>query len=117
MKVIAILEIDEGKLAGTGHSFEEEMGWTAQSGIILKEYQEMDTCGEYEYAAFAWNTKKEKYVQITRAVTTKILCRNCYREYVKEGIVLPDCDMGNVVFRKRLVSTVCTGWEDIKNGN
>lgn len=59
MKVIAILEIDEGKLAGTGHSFEEEMNWAAQSGIFLKEYQEMDKCSGYEYAAFVWNTKEE----------------------------------------------------------
>ncbi len=85
MKVIAILEIDEGKLAGTGHSFEEEMNWAAQSGIFLKEYQEMDKCSGYEYAAFVWNTKEEKYVKVTRTVTTKFLCKNRYRKYVKEG--------------------------------
>lgn len=117
MKVIAVLEIDEGKLAGTGHSFEEEMGWAAQSGILLKEYQKMDKCSWYEYAAFVWNTKEEKYVKVTRAVTTKFLCKNRYREYVKEGNVPSDCDTDNVVFRQRLVSTVCTGWEDIVDGD
>lgn len=117
MKVIATLEIDEKKLAETDHSFEEEMNWAAQSGIFLKEYQEMDKCSGYEYAAFVWNTKEEKYVQVTRAVTTKILCRNRYKEYVKERNILPDCDTGNVVFRKRLVSTVCAKWEDIADGD
>lgn len=34
MKVIATLEIDEGKLAETGHSFEKELNWAAQSGIL-----------------------------------------------------------------------------------
>ncbi|MCI9077609.1 MAG: hypothetical protein HFH68_01625 [Lachnospiraceae bacterium] len=41
MKIVAVLEVDEKKLAETGHSFEEEMGWAEQSGIILKEYQEI----------------------------------------------------------------------------
>lgn len=64
MRIIAVLDVDEEKLVRTGHSFEEEMGWTAESGITLTSYTDTEKCSTYEYAAFAWNKEKEEYAQI-----------------------------------------------------
>lgn len=116
MKIIAVLDIDEKKLGETGCSFEDEMGWTVKSGIYLKEYQESSMCSEYEYAAFVWDTDTRKYVQVTKPVATGLLCKNRYEERLREGQVLPSYDTDSVVFRKRLVSTVLGGWEDIADG-
>ncbi len=114
MKVIAVLEVDERKLAETGNSFEEEMGWAAQSGIILKEYKEADKASEYEYAAFVWNTDKQEYEQAGRPVHTEMLCRSRFNEYAEKGWFTKRYDASKVVFKKRLVSVLCSGWEDIK---
>ena len=43
MKIIAILNVDEEKLAETGNDFESEMGWVEESGITLERYKEIKT--------------------------------------------------------------------------
>ena len=117
MRVIAVLEINEKKLSETGHSFEEEMDWVAQSGITLKEYQETSRCSAYEYAAFVFDTSTREYVQVGNPVATELLCKNRYEERVMEKQLLPSYDTDKVVFRKRLVSALYSGWEDITDGN
>lgn len=114
MRVIAILEIDKEKLEETGHSFEEEMGWVAQSGIALREYKEVDKISEYEYAAFVWNTDKQEYEQAGRPVITEKLCRGRFAEYVEKGWFMDCYDTSRVIFKKRLVSVLYAGWEEIK---
>ena len=42
MKILAVLDVDEKMLDQTGHSFEEEMGWLAQSGITLRSYTDAE---------------------------------------------------------------------------
>ncbi len=78
MKVLGIFEVDEVKLAETGHTFDEEMGWVNQSGIALIQSIK-ETRESYEYAAFAWNTRSEKYEQIgtDRIVMQKPVQRVC----------------------------------------
>lgn len=114
MRIIAVLDVDEAKLAETGHSFEEEMGWAAQSGIILREFADMEKCGEYEYAAFAWNTQANGYEQMGRAVLSEELCRNRFDEYMRKGWFRSCYNPEKVIFKKRLVSTVHTKWEAIE---
>lgn len=114
MRIIAVLDVDEKKLAETGHSFEEEMGWVAQSGIALREFAKAEKCGEYEYAAFAWNTELNGYEQMGRAVLSELLCRNRFEEYVKKGWFRPCYNPEKVLFKKRLVSTIHTKWEAIE---
>lgn len=65
----------------------------------------MDKCSGYEYAAFVWDTKEEKYVQVMGAVTTKILCRNRYKEYIKkemycQTVIQAMLYSGNVLYLK-----------------
>jgi len=114
MKVVAVLEVDTEKLAETGHSFEEEMGWVSQSGITLREYKEADKASEYEYAAFVWNTNEQKYEQAGRSVMTEKLCRGRFNQYVEKGWFMDCYDIGRVIFKKRMVSILCGGWEEIK---
>lgn len=89
MKILAILDVDEEKIAKSGHSFEEEMGWLAQSGITLSSYTDAKKCRTYVYAAFAWNMEKKEYVQTGRAVITEQLCRNRFAERVEAGLLEP----------------------------
>ena len=112
MRVIAVLEVDKEKLAEFGGSFEDEMGWAAQSGIRMLEYQEQK--GEYEYASFLWSRSRGRYEQVNRAVQTEQLCRNRLQEYISKGWLNEDYDTSKAVFKKRLVSTLCMEWEEIK---
>ncbi len=108
MKVLGIFEVDETKLTETGHTFDEEMEWAAQSGITL--IQSIKTTREsYEYAAFAWNTKSEAYEQIGRPTEVELLCRNRFKEYVDKGWVMDCYDTSRVIFKKRLVSVLYAG--------
>lgn len=100
MRIIAVLDVDEEKLVRTGHSFEEEMGWAAESGITLTSYTDAEKCSTYEYAAFAWNKEKEEYAQIGRDVTTEQLCRNRFKERVEKRQLAPCYDSGNVIYKK-----------------
>ena len=56
MRVIAVLDVDEERLAKTGNDFNDRMGRLGRIGITLREYTKMDGISEYEYAAFVWNT-------------------------------------------------------------
>lgn len=111
MMILAVLNVDKEKLTETGHSFEDEMGWLAQSGITLSSYTEANRCDLYEYAAFAWDTEKKEYVRIGRAVTTIQLCQNRLQERINKGLLAPCIDFGNIVFKKRLVSEYYSNWE------
>ncbi|MFG6345220.1 MAG: hypothetical protein K1W35_16220 [Lachnospiraceae bacterium] len=110
MRIIAVLDVDEKKLAKTGHSFEEEIGWAVQSGITLTSYTDAEKCSTYEYAAFAWNKEKKEYAQIGRAVTTEQLCRNRFKERVEKGQLAPCYDSGNVIYKKRSISELYGDW-------
>ncbi|MDE5824332.1 MAG: hypothetical protein K2H91_06580 [Lachnospiraceae bacterium] len=71
MRIIAVLDADEKKLAWTGHSFEEEIGWAVELGITLTSYTDAEKCSTYEYAAFAWNKEKEE----CQKVSSQMVCR------------------------------------------
>lgn len=114
MRIIAVLDVDEKKLSQTGHSFEEEMGWAAPSGITLSSYTDARKCSTYEYAAFAWNTEKEEYAQTGRAVMTEQLCRNRFKERVEKGWLAPCYDPEKVVFKRRSISELYGGWENLE---
>lgn len=114
MRVIAVLEVDEEKLAELEHTFEDEMKWVVDSGITLKEYMEADKCSEYEYAAFAWNTEKQRYDQMQRPLITEALSRARYEEYVRKGWFNDCYDISKVIFKKRLVSVICEEWEELE---
>jgi hypothetical protein len=111
MMILAVLNVDKEKLTETGHSFENEMGWLAQSGITLNHYAKANKCDLYEYAAFAWDTEKEEYVQIGRTVATMPLCQNRLHERINKGLLASCIDSGNIVFKKRLVSECYSDWE------
>lgn len=113
MKVLGIFEVDEAKLAETGHTFDEEMGWVAQSGITLIQSVKA-TRESYEYAAFVWNTRREEYEQIGRPVETELLCRNRFKEYVDKGWLMDCYDTSKVVFKKRNTVMFEDIWEEIK---
>jgi len=114
MKILAVLDVDEGKIAKTGRSFKEEMGRLAQSGITLSSYTDADKCRAYVYAAFAWNMEKKEYAQIGRAVITEQLCRNRFAECVKSGLLESFYDAGNVIFKRRSISELYGDWEDLE---
>lgn len=114
MRIIAVLDVDEEKLARTGHSFEEEMGWAAESGITLTSYTDAEKCSTYEYAAFAWNKEKEEYAQIGRDVTTEQLCRNRFKERVEKRQLAPCYDSGNVIYKKRSISELHGDWAGLE---
>ena len=114
MRVVAILEVDKEKLAETGCCFEEEMKRMAHSGITLRYYKEADKAGDYEYAAFVWNADKQGYEQAGRPVITERLCRERFAEYVEKGWFMDCYDTSRVIFKKRLVSVLYAGWEEIK---
>lgn len=112
VRMVAVLEVDKEKLAESGGNFEDEMGWAAQSGIQMVEYQEQR--GEYEYASFLWSRSRGRYEQVNRAVQTEQLCQNRLQEYISKGWLNEDYDTSKAVFKKRLVSTLCTEWEEVK---
>lgn len=114
MKVIAVLEVDEEKLAELEHTFEDEIKMSADSGITLERYIEADKCSEYEYAAFCWNTEKKRYDQMQRPLLTEALSRARYEEYVRKGWFNDYYDTSKVVFKKRLVSVICEEWEELE---
>lgn len=66
---------------------------------------------DYEYAAFAWSKKEQKYEQIGRAVGSELLCRNRYMEQAKTEFFQQIYDESKVVFKKRKISVVCGEWE------
>ena len=74
MRVIAVLDVDEERLAKTGNDFNDRMGRLGRIGITLREYTKMDGISEYEYAAFVWNTELQGY---RNAVQVKVqgICR------------------------------------------
>ncbi len=113
VRIVAVLEVDKEKLAETGGSLGDEMGWTAQSGIRMVEYQEQK--GEYEYASFLWSRSRGRYEQVNRAVQTEQLCRNRLQEYISKGWLNEDYDTRKTVFKKRLVSVLCTEWEEVND--
>ena len=49
MRVIAVLDVDEERLAKTGNDFNDRMGRLGRIGITLREYTKMDGISEYEY--------------------------------------------------------------------
>ena len=113
VRIVAVLEVDKEKLAETGGNFEDEMGWAAQSGIRMVEYQEQR--GEYEYASFLWSRSRGRYEQVNRAVQTEQLCRNRLQEYISKGWLNEDYDTSKTVFKKRLLSVLCTEWEEVND--
>ena len=48
MRVIAVLDVDEERLAKTGNDFNDRMGRLGRIGITLREYTKMDGISEYE---------------------------------------------------------------------
>lgn len=114
MKIIAVIDVDEAKLAKTGHSFKEEMERTIQSGITLTGYTDAEKCSTYEYAAFSWNKEKEEYSQIGRAVATEQLCRNRFSERIERSLLAPCYDPENVIFQKRSISELYGNWIELE---
>jgi len=114
MRVVAILDIDEERLAETGNSFNDRMGRLERIGITLRVYTKLEGIGEYEYAAFVWNTDKQEYEQAGRPVHTESLCRSRFNEYAEKSWFTKSYDASKVIFKKRLVSVLCSGWEEIK---
>ncbi len=112
MKVLGIFEVDETKLAETGHTFDEEMGWVAQSGITLIQSVKT-TREEYEYAVFAWNTRNEAYEQIGRPALSELLCRNRFKEYVDKGWLMDCYDTSKVIFKRRITAMFTNEWEEM----
>ena len=114
MRVIAVLDVDEERLAKTGNDFNDRMGRLGRIGITLREYTKMDGISEYEYAAFVWNTELQGYEQAGRPVNTEMLCRSRFKEYAEKGWFTKRYDTSKVVFKKRLVSVLYAKWEEIK---
>lgn len=112
MKILAILDVNEEKLRKTKHSFEEEMGWVEDSGITLGEYYEVETCGEYEYVMFAWNTKTERYEQIGKPTRHERLARERFYEYVQMSWFNPVYDTDKALMKRRMVFNVTEKWEE-----
>ena len=111
VRIVAVLEVDKEKLAETGGSFEDEMGWAAQSGIRMLEYQEQR--GEYEYASFLWSRSRGRYEQVNRAVQTEQLCRNRLQEYISKGWLNKDYDTSKAVFKRRTITMFASEWEEL----
>lgn len=114
MRVVAILDIDEERLTETGNSFNDRMGRLGRIGITLREYTKLEGISEYEYVAFVWNTDKQEYEQAGLPVHTESLCRNRFHEYTKKSWFTKSYDVSKVIFKKRLVSVLYAGWEEIK---
>ncbi len=83
-----------------------------QFGPIKTEYTEKEI--ECEYASFLWSRSRGRYEQVNRAVQTEQMCRNRLQEYISKGWLNEDYDTSKAVFKKRLVSTLCTEWEEVK---
>ncbi|MFG6324450.1 MAG: hypothetical protein K1W41_24690 [Lachnospiraceae bacterium] len=113
MMILAVLNVDKEKLTETGHSFEDEMGWLAQSGITLSSYTEAGAYITYEYAAFVLNTDTKEYTQIGRPVMTEQLCRNRFQELTDGDAPDPCYDTACVVIKRRLVSEFNGEWDNL----
>ena len=111
MRMVAVLEVDKEKLAESGGSFEDEMGWIEQSGIRMVEYQEQR--GEYEYASFLWSRSRGRYEQVNRAVQTEQLCRNRLQEYISKGWLNKDYDTSKAIFKRRTITMFASEWEEL----
>lgn len=111
VRIVAVLEVDKEKLAETGGNFEDEMGWDAQPGIRMVEYQEQK--GEYEYASFLWSQGRGRYEQVNRAVQTEQLCRNRLQEYISKGWLNEDYDTSKAVFKRRTITMFVSEWEEL----
>ncbi len=85
--------------------------WVAQDafGIMLREYTKLEGISEYEYATFVWNTDKQEYEQAGHPVHTEMLCRFRFNEYAEKGWFTKRYDASKEVFKKRLVSVLCSG--------
>lgn len=114
MRVAAILDINEERLTKTGNSFNDRMGRLGRIGIQLREYTELDKISEYEYAAFAWDGENQRYEQMGRPVHSEDLCRARFNEYVEKDWFTKRYDTSRIVFKKRIVSILHGGWEEIK---
>lgn len=110
MKIIAVLEANEERLAETSGSFEQEMGWVEQSGIQMVAYQEQED--GYEYASFVWSKSQCQYIQVNREVHTRQLCENRLQEYVAKGWLDKDYDTSKVAIKRRLVTSFISQWEE-----
>lgn len=113
MRILVVLEVDMEKLAGTGLSFQKEIGLLEESGITLNSYAEAEEHSIYEYAAFVWNTDTEEYIQIGRAVMTEQLCRNRFQELADDDALDPCYDTGCVETKRRVVSEFYGEWEKL----
>ncbi len=113
MKVFAILEVDEKRLAETGNTFENEMQWTEESGISLVEYQNYDECSEYEYQAFIWDSREQKMISDGRPMHTEELCRSRLNERIREKLMPSYMDTNKVQICKRTITVVIGKWEVI----
>lgn len=112
MRLIALVEVDEKVLKETGHSFEDEMGWVAQSGVRLLDSREISE-ENYEYAAFAWNRETGGYEQMGRSVSNELLAKNRFKEYAEKGYFHPRYDTEKVIFKRREVTEFYGIWEVI----
>lgn len=115
MKILAILEVDEDEIKSIS-DFESEMGRVSQSGITMKKHWDARKAGEYEYAAFCWNTETKEYEQMGRPVANEMLCRMRYAEYAEKEWFNKRYDTSKVIFRKRLAFAVCEDWKRIEEG-
>ena len=84
-----------------------------QCSPIKAEYKEKEI--ECEYASFLWSRSRGRYEQVNRAVQTEQLCRNRLQEYISKGWLNEDYDTSKVVFKKRLLSVLCTEWEEVND--
>ncbi len=113
VRIVAVLEVNKEKLAESGVSFEDKMGWAKQPGIRMVGYQEQK--GECEYASFLWSRSRCRYEQVNRAVQTEQLCRNRLQEYISKGWLNEDYDTSKVVFKRRTITMFVSEWEEVKD--
>ncbi len=113
VRIVAVLEVNKEKLAESGVSFEDKMGWVKQPGIRMVGYQEQK--GECEYASFLWSRSRCRYEQVNRAVQTEQLCRNRLQEYISKGWLNEDYDTSKVVFKRRTITMFVSEWEEVKD--
>lgn len=111
VRIVAVLEVDKEKLAESGVSFEDKMGWAEQPGIRMVGYQEQK--GEYEYASFLWSRSRCRYEQVNRAVQAEQLCRNRLQEYISKGWLNEDYDTSKAVLKRRTITMFVSEWEEL----
>ncbi len=114
MKIIALLEVDEAKLAAMGAGKEGKINRCADLDAVILEH-EVVGAGSYEYAAFIWNKKLSRYEQAGRAVGTELLARNRCQEYLKNGWFSNNYDTDRVLFMRRITTEFHGRWEAIES--